>query len=183
MILYATCTVNSGYLSPYNPQVTYTPALDAFSSESTTFTRHRTEASMSGIAYASLLTGHQAPVHGVFTHPRHIPEDIYDITEAFSDGGFDIFYWWHHGMAGPGYRYAQGTPRDHIVTEPLRAGHPELTSILSRIREDGNYRAFVLTTFSSIWMIRRPCSSKFRGCSSRVAHFSSRRLTEHIICL
>jgi arylsulfatase A-like enzyme len=103
---------------------------------------------MSGIAYASLLTGHQAPVHGAFTHPRSLPESLYDITEAFSDGGYDVFYWWGHGMAGPAYKYAQGVPREHVVKEGLRSDDDLLKTILRRLSEDKEYRAFILTTFS-----------------------------------
>jgi arylsulfatase A-like enzyme len=50
VILYATCTVNCQYLSPYNPGVAYTPHLDAFQEHATVFAKHQTEAGASGVA-------------------------------------------------------------------------------------------------------------------------------------
>ena len=44
VLLYATCTVNCRYLSPYDHGVDYTPSLAAFERHATTFAKHQTEA-------------------------------------------------------------------------------------------------------------------------------------------
>ena len=59
--------MNREFLSPYNPAVSYTPALYRFARDAAVFTRHHTEEGQSGIAFASLLTGDQATRHGVYT--------------------------------------------------------------------------------------------------------------------
>src|SRR5262245_58401633 len=72
LILYATCSLNRDFLSPYNPNVTYTPALQSFAERGQVFTKHQTEEGQSGIAYASLFSGSQAPRHGVYYHPSKL---------------------------------------------------------------------------------------------------------------
>ncbi len=44
VLLYAPCTVNRSFLSPYDEKVGYTPHLSAFAREAVTFRRHQTEA-------------------------------------------------------------------------------------------------------------------------------------------
>jgi hypothetical protein len=76
VLLYAPCTVNREYLSPYDPAVDFTPALEAFSRDATVFERNTTESGQSGIAYASLFTGLQAPDHGVWRNPGFSTADL-----------------------------------------------------------------------------------------------------------
>jgi hypothetical protein len=47
LVLHTTCTLNGGYIAPTNPEVRYTPALDASAAESTIFSRHMAEYSQS----------------------------------------------------------------------------------------------------------------------------------------
>jgi arylsulfatase A-like enzyme len=148
VLLYVPCTVNKSFLSPYNPAVAYTPNLDRFAGESAVFERHRTEASMSGIAYASIYTGRQALRHGIFTHPRRLDSSIYDITEAFRDNDYDVYYWNHQVMGGYKHNYGQGTPEENVFCRHLEADDRDFAAILKRVRDDGQYKAFVLVNFT-----------------------------------
>jgi arylsulfatase A-like enzyme len=82
VLLYATCTVNKDYLGPYEPAVSYTPALDDFARSSLVFENHQTESGQSGIAFASIFSGTQATEHGVFVNPSRLPDDVLVIPEA-----------------------------------------------------------------------------------------------------
>ena len=99
VLLYAPCSVNKFYLSPYNPQVTYTPAIERFASEASVFMKHQAESGQSGVAYASIVTGSQADIHGVFSHPRPLQKSLYTITDAFAENGYDVHFWAQQIMA------------------------------------------------------------------------------------
>ncbi len=148
VLMVATCSLQRGLLGPYAADVSFTPSLDRFARSGVVFERHRTEAGMSGIAYASLLTGVQAPVHGVFTHPKALPESVYDVTEAFADGGYAVHYWSAHRMASPDLRYGQAVPARHVRPRRLRAGDPDFAKLLERLASERDARAFVLSAFS-----------------------------------
>src|SRR5262249_6977952 len=75
VFLYATCSLNKSYLSPYDASVDYTPSLQRFATQALTFERHHTEVAQSGNAYATLFTGTQAPRHGVLAHPGRLGEE------------------------------------------------------------------------------------------------------------
>jgi hypothetical protein len=77
VVLYATCTLSRHYLGPYNPDVSFTPALDAFAEEGTVFSRHQTESGQSGVAFASLFSGTQADRHGVYRHPWWLDDESF----------------------------------------------------------------------------------------------------------
>jgi arylsulfatase A-like enzyme len=159
VILYATCTLNRNFLSPYNSTVRYTPNLNRFAQAAQVFTRHHTEEGQSGIAYASLLTGNQAMRHGIYYHPQKLDDSLYLMSEAFRDAGYEPFYWANHQMASPSLNYAQGIPETNVFgvgefsVPPdkeffLKADDPTFQRILARLREDPSYRAFVMTAFS-----------------------------------
>ncbi|HSR42748.1 MAG TPA: sulfatase-like hydrolase/transferase, partial [Longimicrobiales bacterium] len=176
VILYMPCTVSKGYLSPYAPDVAYTPRLAEFAEESAVFERHVTEAGSSGIAYASILSGGQAEHHGVFLHPEVLAEELHLVAEAYAENGYDTWYWVDHAMASPGLEYDQGVPAENVRERPalafrirgklhrlwsrlwgrtLRHPYPALVAgdsafrgILERLREDPEYKAFVMTAFS-----------------------------------
>ena len=61
VLLYATCSVNRDFLSPYNAAVDFTPELAEFPRGGSVFLRHWSEAGQSGIAFASIFSGTQAP--------------------------------------------------------------------------------------------------------------------------
>jgi len=149
VLLYATCTVNKDYLSPYNPKITFTPHLQRFARESTVFTRHQTEAGQSGPAYASIFTGTQAYRHGVYRHPTKLRDEAYLISEAFADSGYETFFWNGHDMASAELNYGQGVPKENIFRYKLSADDPRFLEILERLRSDKDYRAFVLTNFTT----------------------------------
>ena len=65
VILYATCSLNRAFLESYDAEVRYTPALGDLASEGLVFERHHTESGQSGISFASIFTGRQAPGHGL----------------------------------------------------------------------------------------------------------------------
>jgi arylsulfatase A-like enzyme len=148
VILYAPCTVNAGYLAPYRRDVFFTPALAEFGRESVVFQKHQTESDQSGTAYASILSGRQAPEHGVFSHPVPLRQDITLVTEAFAQAGWEVHFWADQGMAAPRLGYAQGVPAGNIVGEPLSGEDPRFRRILERVASEPSYRAFVLTNFT-----------------------------------
>ena len=148
VLLYATCTLNASYLSPYNSAVAFTPNLERFAREALVFERHETEAGMSGIAFASIFTGQQAPQHGAFRQPVRLSDDLYLISEAYADQGYETFMWGGHPNASPNLNYAQGVPSENIVEEGLQADHPLFVELLERLASDPSYRAVVITNFS-----------------------------------
>ena len=149
VVLYATCTVNKNYLSPYNPNIIFTPHIERFSQQSHVFTKHRTEAGLSGIAFASIFTGNQAPGHGIFAQPTTLADSVYDVTEAFADNGYEVFFWNNHDMGASDLNYGQGTPKENII--PKQSLNPEdekFGAILERLSVDKEYKAFLLTNFT-----------------------------------
>ena len=148
VLLYATCTVNRSFLSPYNPAVTFTPNLDRFARESVVFGKHRTESGRSGIAFASIFTGTGAAHHGIFFQPMRLDDSVYDITEAFADGGYEVSYWGDNKMSNHSLNYGQAVPPKRAFARALRAADPELTDVLDRLAVDDGYRAFLMTAFT-----------------------------------
>lgn len=149
VVLFATCTLNRSFLGPYNDAVAYTPHLDAFAAEATVFQHHRTEAGMSGIAFASIMTGRQAPGHGVYTQPVRMDPSVLDITQVFARNGYEAWYFTGHGNASPDLNYAKGVPKERRVrwgNESERAA--ALASILERLKDDDAPPAFFQTAFS-----------------------------------
>jgi arylsulfatase A-like enzyme len=143
-----TCTLNKNFLSPYNPKVQFTPNLQKFGSESVVFGKHRTEAGLSGVAFASIYTGSQAQSHGVFTHPTRLSNSVYDVTDAFAEDGYDVFLWDAQPMCSKELNYAQGAPSENVFKRILQSGDPKLTEILERIARDPDYKALLITTFT-----------------------------------
>ncbi len=159
VLLYATCTMNKGYLSPYDEAVTFTPNLDAFAQESVVFRRHESESGQSGISFASIFSGTQADKHGVYTHPTSLPDDLYLITEAFADAGYEPFFWSGHPMAAYDLNYAQGVAPGNVF-EPqkpsprakklsfLQPNDAQFQRVLERLAADPDYKAFLLVDFT-----------------------------------
>jgi len=148
VVLYATCTVNKDYLSPYNEEVVFTPNLADFGREAAVFLSHQTESGVSGTAFASIYSGVQADRHGVFKHPQKLDDDLYLIFEAFADAGYDTFYWAGHPMSRPELNYSQDVDPENIVQGPLRGHDKRFHAVLDRLRSDEGYRALVVTSFS-----------------------------------
>ena len=156
VVLYATCTLNKDFIQPYDENVPYTPALRKFSEDSIVFRRHTTEAGVSGIAYASLFSGSHADAHRVYQHPRVLDDELYLISEAFGDAGYDVHYWQGHKMATAELNYVQGVPRENIrkidelksVREGLFDGDENLMGVLRRLKEDPDYKALLLVAFT-----------------------------------
>ena len=165
MVLYSTCTLTKEYLSPYHPEVEFTPNLQAFADEGLVFERHNTEAGQSGVAFASIYTGVQADRHGVYHHPRHLPDSLYLATEAFRDGGYRPYFWSGQPLASAELGYGQGV-RDgdvyytHVMFTPqakhlpegffteTTANGPELDAVLERLREHPQAGAFLQINFT-----------------------------------
>jgi arylsulfatase A-like enzyme len=147
VLLYAPCTVSKHYLSPYSADVEFTPHLEAFAREGVVFERHQSEAALSGIAYASIFSGTDATGHRVWTHPRMLTAEVYHIAEAFSDAGFETFFYDGHGMASAGLGYAQGVTALNSHKRELTGDDRYLEKIITRLKADPEYRAFVMTAF------------------------------------
>jgi len=195
VVLYATCTLAKGQLSPYVPGADWTPRLEAFSRRAVVFARHQTESGLSGVGFASIFSGSQADRHGIFTHPTRLDERVPLITQSFADAGFDVWFWGDHAMASPALGYARGTPPEQIISgsgdflapDPRRA-HPEREAflrgddprflrLLDRLREDPGRRALVVTNFTvthapySIAWLEDLCRDVPTACADRPARF------------
>ena len=158
VVLYATCTLNRDTIAPY-AEVSYTPNLDAFARESVVFRNHQSESGQSGIAFASIFSGTQADVHGIYNHPTRLKDELYLVTEAFRDAGYDPWFFSGQVMASHDLNYGQGVPEDQVfVASPprkrekvwsfLQPGNPLTEKLLERLRADPEYRAFVLCNFT-----------------------------------
>lgn len=148
VLVYVPCTVNRGFLSPYEASVDFTPRLARFARDARVFSRHVSEAGHSGTAYASIFSGTQAPEHGVFVHPSRLADSVPTLAELFAAHGYETFYWAGQSMASPRYGYARGVPDANVFPRGLRARQPEFARILERLRREPDYRAFVLTGFT-----------------------------------
>jgi arylsulfatase A-like enzyme len=148
VILYAVCTVNKDFLSPYNGRVSYTPNIERFSRKSVVFTKHITETGQSGPSYASIFSGTQAYRHGVYRHPTMLPDDLYLISEAYNDNAYETFFWNGHKMASAALNYGQGVTWKNTFDYGLSSNSPEFLGILKRLKTDKNYQAFVMTNFT-----------------------------------
>ena len=191
VVLYATCTLAKGELSPYAPAADWTPRLEEFARRGVVFARHQTETSFSGVAFASIFSGRQADRHGIFTHPTRLDERVPLITASFAEAGFDVWFWGDHAMASPALGYARGTPPAQIVSgsadfispDPRRA-HPEREAflrgddprflrLLDRLREEPGRRALVVTNFTvthapySIAWLAELCRDVPTACADR----------------
>jgi arylsulfatase A-like enzyme len=148
VVVYATCSLNKSYLSPYRADVDYTPNLARFAERALTFERHHTEAGQSGTAYASLFTGSQADHHHVFFHPRHLRDEVDSLTEVFARGGFEVHTWLAHLMATASLGFAQGVPEANRHKSMLTGVDPEFRKVLERLQADPKAKALVVTTFT-----------------------------------
>ena len=159
MLLYATCTLNRDYLGPYGEAIAFTPNLDRFASEGVVFRRHQTESGQSGISFASLFAGTQSYEHGIYHHPNRLPDELYLITEAFADAGYEPWFWSGHEMAAWDLNYGQGVPAERVFeAKPprkrakkktfLQPGDPLFQRLLDRLEADPDYRAFILVNFT-----------------------------------
>lgn len=148
VLLYAPCSVGKQFLSPWNESLSFTPNLAEFAAKSTVFARHQTETGQSGISYASLFSGSQADHHRVYRHPATLSDDLYLITEAYADAGYETFYWNGHGLASNKFNYAQGVPRKNIFPKRLVANDDRFVAILDRLARDPEYKAFILTNLN-----------------------------------
>jgi Sulfatase len=156
VLLYATCTVNRDSIAPYGKDVDYTPNLAAFARGSVVFQRHQTETAQSGAAYASIFSGTQVDRHGVYRHPARLSEDLYLVSEAFADHGYEAHFWSGHPMASAGLGYGQGVRPENVHRRrpgvadlySLTANDADFAAILRRLREDPSYRAYVQVDFT-----------------------------------
>lgn len=146
VVVYATCSLNKDFLSPYRSAIPFTPALEAFASRAVVFDRHQTESGQSGTAFASLFAGVQADEHGVYHHPTQLRSDLYLLTEAFADAGYSVHAFLAHAMAAHGLGYAQGA-RGH-GGRALEADLEDFQAILAELRAHPEQRALIVTNFT-----------------------------------
>ncbi len=154
MILYATCSLDPAFLEPYDASVRFTQRIAQLARESLVFERHVTESPVSGIAYASLFTGAQADVHGVYHHPARLAQELVTIFEAFAAAGYETHYFNGHRMASAELDYAQGVAPDRVhpshasKRDILTAESPAFAALLARLAADPTLHAFVVANFS-----------------------------------
>jgi arylsulfatase A-like enzyme len=154
VLLYATCTLNKAYLSPYDASVGYTPNLAQLAAEGVTFERHQTEAGQSGTAFASIFAGAQADRHGVFDHPTWLADDAYLVSEAFAARGYETWFWSGHKAASARLNYGQAIPPAHVVSggfddrERISGNEQRMDDLLTGLARDPARRAFVQINFS-----------------------------------
>jgi arylsulfatase A-like enzyme len=156
VVLFAPCTVNRDALAPYGAGVRYTPNLAAFARESVVFLRHQTETDQSGPAYAALFSGAQVDRHKVYRHPARLGDELYLVAEAFADRGYETHFWSGHPMASAELNYGQGVPPERTHHRKpgvadlygLTGNDAEFASILARLRQEPEARAFVQVNFT-----------------------------------
>jgi arylsulfatase A-like enzyme len=150
VVLYATCTLNKDFLSPYNAAVTYTPNLARFAEEGVVLERHQTEAGQSGPAFASIFTGVQADRHGIYNHPTWLVDDVVTIGEAFRDRGHEPHFWNKHAAASGRLNFGQGVDEANVVTPESYDSFAQelLPGVLTTLQSDADARAFVKLNFT-----------------------------------
>lgn len=156
VLLYAPCTVNKRFLAPYNPSVGYTPFLARFAADAIVFERHQSQSDQSGVAYAALFSGTETDRHGIFKHPTMLSDRSYLVAEAFSDAGYETFFWSAQPMASAELNYGQGVPAANTYVADgspttklfLRAADPRFRSLLDGLQRDPSRHAFLMTNFS-----------------------------------
>ena len=148
VVLYAPCSVNRSFLTPYDASVSFTPHLAGFAASSLVFDHHRTESGQSGTAFASIFSGSQAPVHGVYHHPTVLSDDRVLVAESFAAAGFETHSWLEHPMASEAENYAQGIPPPNRHPGALMAPDSYLPQLLDRMVADPDLRVFVVTNFT-----------------------------------
>ena len=147
VLLFAPCSVNKAFLSPYAADVDFTPNLARFAAEGLVFERHQTESGLSGVAYASLVSGRQALGHGVYTQPQPIEDSLTLIAEAFASGGYETWSFHRHGMAGLWLEYEQGVPPEQRTHRSLLADDPDFAALLDGLASDPSRRLFISSFF------------------------------------
>lgn len=145
VLVYATCSVNKNYLSPYNARVGYTPNLQAFAKNARVFARHQTEEGQSAIAFASLWTGTQAMLHGIYRYPEPLDKSNYLMAQAFAEQGYETYFWDEHSMASASLNYGQGVSAEHVTPHMLKVDDSAFAKLLERLQKDKNLRVFVMT--------------------------------------
>jgi len=82
-------------------------------------------------------------------HPQKLSDDLYLIFEAFGDAGYETFYWARHAMASQRLHYNQGVDHKNTITDKNLTGRDKrFQAVLEKIRDDKNYRALVVTSFT-----------------------------------
>ncbi len=148
VLLYATCSLNRHFLSPYDPTRSFTPNLGRFAREGLVFERHMTETGRSGNAFATLYSGLQAPGHGIYQHPARLPVSVELIGERFAEAGFETSSWLHHLMANAKLGYAQGVPSARQHQPLLNGNDPDFLALLDGLVADPTKRTLVTTNNS-----------------------------------
>jgi arylsulfatase A-like enzyme len=157
VVLYATCSLNKDFLSPYNAEIRFTPHLDKIKDRSLVFLRHQTEAGQSGPSFASIFSGSQVFNHRVFSNGMDIPDSVELITETFAEHGYEVYSWLGHPVVSARRNFAQGVPGGRSYTARLNESHRAFQHILARLQDDPDYRAAVVTNFT---VTHGPYSSK-----------------------
>ena len=156
VVLLAPCTLRRDVLAPYDERVRSTPNIAALARESVTFARHTTECGQSGTDFATLFTGTQADVHGVYYHPRKLPEELELVGEVFAGAGYETWFLSGHPMAAADLGYGQGIPPERTLDirgprkrHLLEAGDGALRRLVDGLAREPSRRAFVLANFTS----------------------------------
>jgi arylsulfatase A-like enzyme len=154
VILYATCSLNRAAIAPYG-DVRYTPNLERFGREALVFERHTTASGQSGTDFATLFSGTQANVHGVYMHPAELPAELQLISETFGESGYEPHFWSGHGMASIELGYGQGVAPEnaHVARGRkkkviLQEADPTFRTLLDRLEANPEQRAFVFANFT-----------------------------------
>ena len=148
VLLYATCSLARTSLSPWSDDLPYTPNLEAFAKEALVFDRHHTESGQSGIAFASLFTGTQQALHGIYSHPAKLPLRNVTLAERFAAAGWETHSWLKHLMANAKLGYAQGVPKVRQHDGRLEADAEDFLDLLDRLSSDPSAHALAMTNFT-----------------------------------
>ena len=88
VILVVIDTLRADHLSPYNPDVKYTPNFARFANESVVFTRGVAQSAWTKPSFGSIYTGRFPHDHSATDRVRPLPDDAVTLAELLRDAGY-----------------------------------------------------------------------------------------------
>ncbi len=95
-------------LGCYGSEKALSPELDRVAANGTVFDDHYTNASYSGGAFASLITGKYCHHHGIFDHPKRLADEHSTLAEHLASAGYVTAGFTTHIFLDKRYNYDRG---------------------------------------------------------------------------
>lgn len=108
VLLVTYCTMRADALPPYSGRAGAAPNIDRLAAGGTVFEAHYTQATYSGGAFATIMTG-RYPFHtGAYDHPMRLPDDETTLAEMFRQNGYATGAFISHPHASGKFNFDQG---------------------------------------------------------------------------